>query len=80
MAMRTASPWWASLVFGSGLLLVLCGERLFGHLPGVRLVMTLLGVLACVGITGLRAFTTMKTTGARRNVERDAMAVDARRS
>lgn len=70
MAMRTASPWWASLVFGVGLLFILCGERLFGHLPGVRLVMTLLGVLACVGITGLRAFTTMKTTGARRNVER----------
>jgi hypothetical protein len=68
--MRTASPWWASLVFGVGLLFILCGERLFGHLPGVRLVMTLLGVLACVGITGLRAFTTMKTTGARRNVER----------
>ena len=38
MAMRTASPWWASLIFGLGLLLILCGERLFGHLPGVRLV------------------------------------------
>jgi hypothetical protein len=68
--MRTASPWWASLVFGVGLLFILCGERLFGHLPGVRLVMTLLGVLACVAVTGLRAFTTAKTTGARRNVER----------
>ena len=70
MAMRTASPWWASLVFGVGLLFILFGERLFGHLPGVRLVMTLLGVLACLAITGVRAFTTTKTSGARRNVER----------
>ena len=51
MAMRTASPWWASLVFGVGLLFILCGERLFGHLPGVRLVMTLLGATGlAVGI------------------------------
>ena len=35
MAMRTASPWWASLVFGVGLLFMFVGERLFGHLPGV---------------------------------------------
>jgi len=68
--MRTASPWWASLVFGVGLLFVLLGERLFGHLPGVRLVMTVIGVLAIVGITGLRGWTYAATTGARRNVER----------
>lgn len=70
MAMRTASPWWASLVFGVGLLFILAGERLFGHLPGVRLVMTTLGVLAVVGITVLRGVTFAKTKGARRNVER----------
>lgn len=70
MAMRTASPWWASLVFGVGLLFVLLGERLFGHLPGVRLVMTVIGVLAILGITGLRGWTYAATTGARRNVER----------
>lgn len=70
MAMRTASPWWASLVFGVGLLFILLGERLFGHLPGVRLVMTTLGVLAVVGITVLRGITFAKTSGARRNVER----------
>ena len=43
MAMRTASPWWASLVFGLGLLLILLGERLFGHLPGLRMALTSLG-------------------------------------
>lgn len=77
MAMRTASPWWASLVFGVGLMFILFGERLFGHLPGVRLVMTTLGVLACVGITGLRAWTTSATTGARRNVERTLLLCQA---
>ena len=74
MAMRTASPWWASLVFGVGLLFVLLGERLFGHLPGVRLVLTALGVLAILGITGLRGWTYAATTGARRNVERTLLA------
>jgi hypothetical protein len=70
MAMRTASPWWASLVFGVGLLFVFAGERLFGYSPGVRLVMTGLGLLLVVGVTGLRAYTTLATSGARRNVER----------
>ena len=70
MAMRTASPWWASLAFGVGLLFLLLGERIFGHLPGVRLVMTGLGMLAILGVTGLRAWTFAATTGARKHVER----------
>ncbi|MEO8553714.1 MAG: Gldg family protein, partial [Kofleriaceae bacterium] len=68
--MRTASPWWASLLFGVGLLLMFVGERLFGHLPGTRMVMTGLGLLLVLGVTGLRAYTTVATTGSRRNVER----------
>jgi hypothetical protein len=67
--MRTASPWWASLVFGLGLLFVVLGERLFDQ-PGMRFMLTLLGVTACVGMTGLRAWTTMSSKGARRNIER----------
>ncbi len=70
MAMRTASPWWASLVYGIGLLFVLMGERFFSHLSGARMGLTVIGVLVLVGITGLRAFTTFRTTGARRAVER----------
>lgn len=70
MAMRTASPWWASLVFGLGLFFILLGERLFGHLPTLRMTMTVIGVLALVAITGLRGFTMMRTSGARRAVER----------
>jgi hypothetical protein len=68
--MRTASPWWASLLFGVGLLFMFVGERLFGHLPGTRMVITGLGLLLVLGITGLRAYTTMSTEGSRRNVER----------
>jgi len=68
--MRTASPWWASLVFGLGLFFILLGERLFGHLPTLRMTMTVIGVLALVAITGLRGFTMMRTSGARRAVER----------
>jgi hypothetical protein len=60
-----------------GLLFILVGERLFGHLPGVRLVMTTLGVLAVIGITVLRGFTFAKTRGARRNVERTLLLCQA---
>jgi hypothetical protein len=68
--MRTASPWWASLIFGVGLLFILLGERLFDHSPTLRMVLTLFGTIGVVVITGLRGFTTMRTTGARRAVER----------
>jgi hypothetical protein len=63
MNMRTASPWWASLVFGIGLFFILLGERLFGHLPGLRVAMTAIGVIMLVAITGLRGFTAMRTSG-----------------
>ncbi len=77
MAMRTASPWWASLVFGLGLFFILLGERLFGHLPGLRMVLTVIGVIALVAITGLRGFTAMRTSGARRSVERTLLICQA---
>lgn len=70
MAMRTASPWWASLAFGAGLLLFFFGERLFGHLSGARFVLTGLGVLLILGVTAVRAWTMSSSTGARRRVER----------
>lgn len=70
MAMRTASPWWASLAFGIGLLVFLLGERFFGHLSGVRFVLTGLGVLLMLAVTGARAWTTTGSAGARRRVER----------
>ena len=65
MAMRTASPWWASLVFGVGLLFVFLGERLFGHLPGVRGVLTGARRPAARRDHGLRAWTMMRRRTAR---------------
>ncbi len=70
MAMRTASPWWASLAFGVGLLLFFLGERLFGYSSGARFVLTGLGVLLILGVTAARAWTMSSSTGARRRVER----------
>lgn len=70
MAMRTASPWWASLIFGLGVATIFFGERLFGHLPSGRVMLTVIGVIAVVAVTGMRAFTMLRTSGARRAVER----------
>jgi hypothetical protein len=68
--MRTASPWWASLVFGVGLLFFLLGERFFGHLSGPRFILTGLGLLLIFGTTAARVWTTQGSAGARRRVER----------
>jgi hypothetical protein len=70
MAMRTASPWWASLAFGVGLLVLLVGERIFGYQPTARVTLDVIALVGILGVTGLRTYTTMVTSGARRNVER----------
>ncbi len=69
MAMRTASPWWVSLVLGVGLLFMFLGERLFGHESGLRGGLTLIGVVLVIAVTGVRAWTTVSSTGRRRRVE-----------
>ena len=71
MAMRTASPWWASLVFGFGLLNMFIGERLFGHIGAARVFFTgVLGLVPLIGVAALRLWTTLQTSGHRRNIER----------
>ena len=77
MAMRTASPWWASLAFGIGLLFFFLGERFFGHLSGARFVLTGIGVLLIVGVTGARLWAMTSSTGARRRVERALLGYHA---
>ncbi len=69
MAMRTASPWWLSLWFGVGLLLVLLGERVFDT-PGLHYMGTGVGVGLVLAVTGARAWAMLGTSGARRHVER----------
>jgi hypothetical protein len=70
MAMRTASPWWASLAFGFGLLLVFIGERLLSAVAGLHVIMTGAGVGLLLAVTAARAWTVSATSGARRRVER----------
>ncbi len=70
MAMRTASPWWASLAFGIGLLLTFISERLVAHQAGLRVALTGLGIGLLVAVTAARLWTTLGSTGARRKVER----------
>jgi len=69
MAMRTASPWWASLIYVVGLVFLFIGERAFST-SGWHVLATGLGALLVVGVTGLRVWTTLSTRGARRRVER----------
>lgn len=77
MAMRTASPWWASLALAFGLLLFLLGERFFGHLDGARLALTGAGVLLLVGVSAARAWAMLGSNGARRRVERNLLICNA---
>lgn len=70
MAMRTASPWWASLLFGAGLVSLFLGERILGHTSSARLLFTGLGVVLVVGITALRVWAMLGSQAARRKVER----------
>jgi hypothetical protein len=73
MAMRTASPWWTSLIFGVGLFFLFLGERLFGY-GGGRWPLDVIGLILLLGPTALRLYTTISTTGARRYVERTLLA------
>lgn len=70
MAMRTASPWWLSLVLGLGLLSMFLGERIFAHETGIRGVFTMVGVVLVLGVTAVRAWTMFGTQGNRKKVER----------
>jgi hypothetical protein len=75
--MRTASPWWASLAFGIGLLFFLLGERFFNEMAGARLVMTGIGLLLILAVTAARVWTTLGSAGARRRVERTLLVCNA---
>ena len=70
MAMRTATPWWLSLVLGVGLIFVFIGERLFGHEGSIRGILTMVGIVTIIGVTGVRAWGMVGSNGARRRVER----------
>jgi ABC-2 type transport system permease protein len=70
LATKTASPWWFSALFATGLALVFLGERPFHHIDTAQLVFTGAGTLLLVAITGLRLWTFVATADSRRAVER----------
>lgn len=77
MAMRTASPWWASLAFAIGLVFIFVGERAFAHNDSIASIATWLGLAIVLGVTGLRTWTMLGSRGARRKVELALLACQA---
>jgi hypothetical protein len=70
MAVRSASPWWMSLVYLFGLILLFLGQRAFATVDGVSTIATLVGAVLVIGVTAWRVYATMTSKGGRRRVER----------
>ncbi len=73
MRMRTASPFWLSIVFASALLLVFIGERLT-PIASMRVIMTGAGVTIVLLCTAARAWTASASKGGQRRIERVLLA------
>ncbi len=69
MAMRTATPWWLSVVMAVGLFFIFLGERAFAHAGGAATVLTYLGAFLVVASTAVRAVGFARSRGKRRRVE-----------
>ncbi|MCX5742640.1 MAG: Gldg family protein [Proteobacteria bacterium] len=67
---RTATPWWTSLILGIGLLFYFIGERLGGESESLHDFLAGLGLGLVAMVVATRAYAVMRTTGARRRVER----------
>lgn len=76
MAMRTASPWWLSLVLGVGLFFIFLGERI-APVASMRVLLTLIGLAAVVITTAARAWTASGSKGARQRIERALLMAHA---
>jgi hypothetical protein len=70
MALRSASPWWLSIVYLVGLVFLFLGQRAFASVEGVSILATLLGAVMVVGVTAFRVYITLNSRGGRRKVER----------
>ena len=70
MAMRTASPWWLTLVLAGGLLFIFLGERPFDHVGVVGNALTGLGLLAVLASSAARVLGWLRAVGQKKLVER----------
>ena len=77
MAMRTASPWWATLALGISLMVFLISERLFHEVDSLRYLATGLSLGVIVAVTASRGWTMAATTGGRRGIERTLFVCSA---
>jgi len=69
MAIRSASRWWASVVFGVGMLLVIVG-RLFDSGTGAQLVLASVGGVLLLAMTAVRLVTMIRADKTERGFER----------
>jgi hypothetical protein len=73
MAMKTASPFWLSIILGVALLFVFIGERLL-TVPSMQVVFTGIGVTAILLVTAARGWAWSSSTGARKRIEGTLLA------
>jgi hypothetical protein len=74
--MRTATPWWASFASLAALVIIFVSERLLDGIDTVRYLVTGVGVGVVVAVCGMGVWTTLRTTGARRQVERALLSCE----
>ena len=69
MAIKTSTPWWITGVLFLGLLCLFAGQRALAHMDTTSTVLTGLGLLCLIGVTGIRVWAFTRETGRRRAVE-----------
>jgi hypothetical protein len=67
---RRTSPGWATWILLGGLVALFLGERVFGHIPTARLVLSGAGLAALLSMTVWRARVFLGASGPARRVER----------
>lgn len=65
-----STPVWALPVYLGGLLFLFIGERILSDITAARMALSILGLLAVVGVTGLRWWVTSGTDAQRKTAER----------
>lgn len=72
--MKPGSYWWATLVFGAGILLIFIG-RLFDSRTFTQVVLAGTGATLLLAMTALRLYTMIRSENAERGFERSLMLI-----